>query len=51
MRIASSVDAIGFGAGPDVVDLFGLEQLEDVVARHLLRFAFREEPAVEWRRE
>jgi uncharacterized protein len=26
----------------------GLERLEDVVARHLVRFAFREPVAVEW---
>ena len=26
-----------------------LAQLQDVVARHLVRFAFREELAVEWR--
>ena len=26
-----------------------LEQLQDVVARHLLRFAFREELAIAWR--
>jgi DNA-binding PadR family transcriptional regulator len=30
-------------------DREALEQLQDVVARHLLRFAFREELAVEWR--
>lgn len=27
-----------------------LAQLEDVVARHLLRFAFREPPAIRWER-
>jgi hypothetical protein len=27
-----------------------LPQLEDVIARHLVRFAFREELAIEWRR-
>lgn len=31
-------------------DAAGLERLQDVVARHLIRFAFREELAVEWRR-
>jgi hypothetical protein len=29
-------------------DTEGLERLKDVVARHLLRFAFREELAVNW---
>ncbi|MDE2362458.1 MAG: DUF2218 domain-containing protein [Hyphomicrobiales bacterium] len=28
-----------------------LPQLEDVIARHLLRFAFREELKIEWKRE
>jgi hypothetical protein len=26
-----------------------LEELQDVVARHLLRFAFRDPPQIEWR--
>ena len=30
-------------------DAEALERLKDVVARHLVRFAFREELAVEWR--
>jgi hypothetical protein len=33
-------------ATPDVAQM---EQLQDVVARHLLRFAFREELQAEWR--
>jgi uncharacterized protein len=33
-------------AAPDASQL---EQLQDVVARHLLRFAFREEMRIEWR--
>jgi len=33
-------------AAPDASDL---EQLQDVVARHLLRFAFREEIQIGWR--
>lgn len=31
-------------------DEAGLAKLEDVVARHLARFAFREEPEVRWTR-
>jgi uncharacterized protein len=31
-------------------DEAALERLEDVVARHLLRFAFREKPEVHWTR-
>jgi hypothetical protein len=31
-------------------DAAALAKLEDVVARHLLRFAFRESPEVAWRR-
>lgn len=31
---------------PDVPQL---EQLQDIIARHLVRFAFREEPVLEWR--
>jgi uncharacterized protein len=30
-------------------DAEALERLQDVVARHLLRFAFRAPPAIEWR--
>lgn len=29
-------------------DAAGLEQVEDVIGRHLVRFAFREPVAVEW---
>ena len=32
----------------DAADAEGLERLQDVVARHLLRFAFREPPAIVW---
>ena len=32
-------------------DAAQLAQLQDVVARHLLRFGFREELVVEWRRK
>lgn len=32
----------------EVPDAEQLPQLQDVVARHLVRFAFREEMAVEW---
>ena len=53
---------IAFGSGvctlatePDVLvlrvtaaDTEALVKLQDVVARHLLRFAFREPPVVEW---
>jgi hypothetical protein len=31
-------------------DAAALERLEDVVARHLLRFAFREPPEIVWQR-
>lgn len=30
-------------------DLAALDRLEDVVARHLVRFAFREEMRIDWR--
>ncbi|NVO14867.1 MAG: DUF2218 domain-containing protein [Rhodoplanes sp.] len=30
-------------------DAARLAELQDVVARHLLRFAFRDPPAIEWR--
>jgi len=33
----------------DAPDAAQLEQLQDVVARHLLRFAFREDLRVDWR--
>lgn len=33
----------------EAADLPNLEQLQDVVARHLLRFAFRESLTVAWR--
>lgn len=32
----------------EAVEAAGLEQLEDVVGRHLVRFAFREPVVVEW---
>jgi hypothetical protein len=34
----------------DAADDEGLARLEDVVARHLLRFAFREPPEIVWTR-
>ena len=33
----------------EAADAALLEQVQDVVARHLLRFAFREEMRIEWR--
>jgi len=33
----------------DAPDAAALEQVQDVVARHLLRFAFRDPPSIEWR--
>ena len=32
----------------DAADTAALDTLEDVVARHLLRFAFREPPKIRW---
>ena len=32
----------------EAADTSGLEQLQGVVDRHLLRFAFREPPKIEW---
>ena len=35
----------------DAPDSENLSQLEDVIARHLVRFAFREALTIDWRRE
>ena len=58
----NGVGQISFGAGTcslaaegdvltmtvEAADAAGVAQLQDVVARHLLRFAFREELAIDW---
>lgn len=44
--LQTSTDAILMRV--EAADAPGLKQLEDVVARHLVRFAFREPVAVDW---
>jgi hypothetical protein len=41
-------EASGLRMRVEATDAEGLTRLEDVIARHLLRFAFREELVVEW---
>jgi len=55
-RIALSVGVCRLAAAGDRLTLSGeapdaaqLAQLQDVVARHLVRFAFREEMQIDWR--
>lgn len=46
VRLAADADALNISLeSPSAEDL---ERLKDVVARHLLRFAFREELSVAW---
>jgi hypothetical protein len=45
-RLAVEPDALVMTV--EAADAAALPQLQDVVARHLLRFAFREPPSIEW---
>lgn len=46
-RLHADETALRMGlSSPDAEQL---AQLQDIIARHLQRFAFREDPAIEWR--
>jgi hypothetical protein len=45
-RLATDVDTLILHV--EAPDAAALAQVQDVVARHLLRFAFREPPTIEW---
>lgn len=45
-----SADDSGLHISATANDAESLPQLEDVIARHLVRFAFREELVIDWRR-
>ncbi len=56
-RIEFSIGTCTLAAAPDLLTLHAeaaddaaLAQLEDVVARHLDRFAFRDKPEISWMR-
>ena len=46
--VTADVDAAALVMRVTAADAAALANLEDVVARHLKRFAFREEPEVAW---
>lgn len=45
-RLAADSDVLTLSA--EAADGAQLEQLQDVVAKHLLRFAFRDPPKIDW---
>ena len=46
-RLTADEDRLRMGlSSPDAEQL---AQLQDIIARHLQRFAFREDPVIEWR--
>jgi hypothetical protein len=56
-RIEFSIGVCELAVGKDVLVMCvsaanddELAQMEDVIARHLVRFAFREPPVIEWKR-